>query len=203
MDQIKIGKFIAQCRKNKNLTQLQLAQQLNITDRAVSKWETGKAMPDSMIMLDLCKILGITINDLLSGEIVSKSSYDKQLESNTINLVRQKQYADKNLLAAEIVIGVMAVLFMLTLDVVASYVPMADWLRIVLVVVGAIIVFAGAMFALRIEQIAGYYECAKCKHRYVPTYKQVNLAMHLGRTRYLKCPHCNKRSWHKKVLTKD
>ncbi len=203
MDQIKIGKFIAQCRKNKNLTQLQLSQQLNVTDRAVSKWETGKAMPDSMIMLDLCKILGITINDLLSGEIVSKSSYDKQLESNTINLVRQKQYADKNLLAAEIVIGVMAVLFMLTLDIVASYVPMADWLRIVLVVVGAIIVFAGAMFALRIEQIAGYYECANCKHRYVPTYKQVNLAMHLGRTRYLKCPHCNKRSWHKKVLTKD
>ena len=95
MDQIKIGNFIAQCRKNKNLTQLQLAQQLNVTDRAVSKWETGKAMPDSMIMLDLCKILGITINDLLSGEIVSKSSYDKQLESNTINLVRQKQYADK------------------------------------------------------------------------------------------------------------
>ena len=71
MDQVKIGKFIAECRKKNMLTQMQLAEKLNITDRAVSKWETGKAMPDTSIMLELCDILGISVNDLLSGEVVS------------------------------------------------------------------------------------------------------------------------------------
>lgn len=71
MDQVKIGKFIAECRKKNQLTQVQLAEKLNITDRAVSKWERGKSMPDSSIMLELCKILKISVNDLLSGEVVT------------------------------------------------------------------------------------------------------------------------------------
>ena len=79
MDQQKIGKFIAQQRKAAGLTQAQLAQQLNITDRAVSKWETGKALPDTSIMLELCQILKITVNDLLSGEIVTMENYNKKL----------------------------------------------------------------------------------------------------------------------------
>ena len=79
MDQIKIGKFIAQRRKMVNLTQAQLAEKLNITDRAVSKWERGIAMPDSSIMLSLCGILGITVNDLLSGELVEMDDYNKTI----------------------------------------------------------------------------------------------------------------------------
>ena len=71
MDQIKIGKFISECRKKQNLTQSQLAEKLFITDRAISKWENGRAMPDSSIMLKLCEILNITVNDLLNGEIVN------------------------------------------------------------------------------------------------------------------------------------
>ena len=67
MDQVKIGKFISDCRKKQNLTQAGLAEQLGITDRAISKWETGRALPDSSIMLDLCKILKISVNDLLNG----------------------------------------------------------------------------------------------------------------------------------------
>ena len=68
MEQEMIGKFISACRKEKGLTQMQLAEKLNITNRAVSKWETGKSMPDVSLMLDLCSILGITVNELLSGE---------------------------------------------------------------------------------------------------------------------------------------
>jgi transcriptional regulator with XRE-family HTH domain len=71
MDQIKIGRFIAACRKKEGLTQAQLAEKLCITDRAVSKWETGKTLPDSSIMLQLCDTLKITVNDLLSGEVVT------------------------------------------------------------------------------------------------------------------------------------
>ena len=67
MDQLKIGKFIAECRKQKQLTQLQLADKLGITDKAISKWERGIAMPDTSIMLELCNILGISVNELLNG----------------------------------------------------------------------------------------------------------------------------------------
>ena len=77
MNQEKIGKFIAECRKEKNLTQLQLAEKLNISNRAVSKWETGKSCPDVSIMMELCDILGISVNELLSGERIIMENYQK------------------------------------------------------------------------------------------------------------------------------
>ena len=91
MDQIKIGKFIAKCRKNQNLTQMQLAEKLNITDRAISKWENGKAMPDSSIMLDLCNELQISVNELLSGEVIKMDNYNEKLELNLLDMVKQKE----------------------------------------------------------------------------------------------------------------
>ena len=95
MDPVKIGRFISQCRKKANLTQTQLADKLGLTNRAVSKWETGRALPDSAIMLELCSILGITVNDLLSGEVVTMDNYNKNLESNLLEMVKQKENADK------------------------------------------------------------------------------------------------------------
>lgn len=93
MDQVKIGKFIADCRKRKNLTQMQLAEKLNITDRAISKWETGKGMPDSSIMLELCKELDISVNELLSGEMIDMRNYNKKADENLIKLQKQKESA--------------------------------------------------------------------------------------------------------------
>lgn len=103
MNQIETGKFIAKCRKEKNLTQAQLAEKLNITDRAVSKWETGKSMPDSSIMLELCQILGITVNELLSGEKVNMDSMQKKADENLIALKRK----DENNIAKNVVISVL------------------------------------------------------------------------------------------------
>lgn len=91
MNQENIGKFIAKCRKGKNLTQAQLAEKLNITDRAVSKWETGKSMPDSSIMLELCEILGITVNELLSGEKIDMENLEKKADENLIALKRNEE----------------------------------------------------------------------------------------------------------------
>ena len=203
MDQIKIGKFIAQCRKKANLTQMQLAEKLNITDRAVSKWETGRTMPDSSIMLELCDVLGISVNDLLSGEIITMDNYNKELENNLLEVIKQKEQADKRLLSLEILVGVVVSIILISLVFVASYVQMADWLRIVLIVIGFIPFAVGISYAIRIEQTAGYYECAKCGHRYVPTYKSVLMAAHINRTRYMRCPKCAKMSWQKKVLSKE
>ena len=202
MDQVKIGKFIAECRKKNNLTQMQLAEKLNITDRAVSKWENGKAMPDSSIMLELCKELRINVNELLSGEVINMKEYDKKVEENLIEMKKQKEEADKRLLTMEIVIGIISCFSFFTLIIVASFVEIVDWLRVVLILIGFIPFIIGIPFAIRIEQIAGYYECRKCNHKYVPTYSSVLWAMHFGRTRYMKCPKCNERSWNKKVITK-
>ena len=203
MDQVKTGKFIAQCRKNLNMTQIQLAEKLNITDRAVSKWETGKSLPDSAIMLDLCAVLKISVNDLLSGEVVTVDNYNKELENKLIEMVKQKEESDRRLLALEWVVGALSTIVLLVPIIIGSYLPMEEWQRIVMVFSGFIPAMVGFCFTLRIEQIAGYYECKHCKHRYVPTYKAVNLAPHIGRTRYMKCPECNKKSWQKKVISKE
>ena len=203
MDQIKIGKFIAERRKQNKLTQMQLAEKLNITDRAVSKWENGKAMPDFSIMLDLCSILKISVNDLLTGEVVSMDNYKKELEENLLEMVRQKEQSDKRLLAIEWVVGILSIIILIVPILIGSLLPMEDWQRIVIVFSGAIPAFVGFCFAVKIEQVAGYYECKHCKHRYVPTYKAVNLSMHMGRTRYMKCPKCSKKSWQKKVISKE
>lgn len=202
MDQAKIGKFIAGCRKKANLTQIQLAEKLNITDRAVSKWETGKSLPDSSIMLELCDILGITVSDLLCGEVVTMNNYSKELENNLLEMIRQKEQADKRLLSAEVFIGFTATIILLALVFIAAFVQMEAWLKVFLIVLGFVLFFAGCFYAVRIEQVAGYYECRHCKHRYVPTYRSVNMAMHMGRTRYMRCPECGKKSWQKKVLSK-
>lgn len=108
MNQTEIGKFIAKCRKEKKLTQAQLAEKLNITDRAVSKWETGKSMPDSSIMLELCEIMGITVNELLSGEKIDMESYEKKADENLIALKRK----DENNMAKNMIISI---LFSITL----------------------------------------------------------------------------------------
>lgn len=109
MDQIKIGKFIAQCRKDKKLTQAQLAEKLNITDRAVSKWETGRGMPDSSIMPELCDILGICVNELFSGEKLQMDNYSKKADENLVNLKKETEAANK---AARISYGITLILLL-------------------------------------------------------------------------------------------
>lgn len=203
MDQIKIGEFITAKRKENGLTQLQLAEKLNITDRAVSKWENGRSLPDSSIMLELCDILGITVNDLLYGEVVSMENYNKEMEKNMLELIKQKEEADRRLLSLEIVVGVICVVIMLALCITASYAPMDDWLRIVLIVCGFVPLLVATPFMIRIEQTAGYYACSKCGHKYIPTYKSVMWSPHMGRTRHMRCPQCNQKSWQKKVIKKD
>ena len=200
MDQIKIGKFIQEKRKAKGLTQSDLAENLNITDRAISKWENGICLPDAGTMPLLCEILGISINDLFSGEKVDMKNNEKKLEENLLEMTKLKEQKDKELLTMEIVIGVLSSLVLFVLIFVASFVDMPNYVRIILIVTGIIPFAIGISYAIRIEQVAGYYECKECHHKYVPKYSSVLFAMHVNRTRYMKCPKCGKKSWQKKVL---
>ena len=207
MDMIKIGKFIQECRKNKNLTQAQLANMLHVTDRAVSKWECGRSIPDSSIMLELSEILGVGVNELLLGEKIAIEQYTKQADETALKLIKEKEEADKSLLKVEILLGLTGTLFFLALIFISifwyTYGNLPLWVAILLSVLGLIIFFICCFAALSIEQKAGYYECGVCHYRYVPTFKQVNFAPHLGRTRYMKCPKCGKKSWNKKVISKE
>ncbi len=202
MDQIKIGQFISECRKSKNMTQAQLAEKLNITDRAISKWETGKGMPDSSIMLELCNELSITVNELLSGERISMNDYTKKMEENLLEFKKSDEEKNIMLLQLEIVIGVIStVVFLGAITFANLFVQ--DRTYIAIIGISSFIIFLiGISFALKIEAVAGYYECRKCHYKYVPTYKDIYWAIHLGRSRYLKCPHCNQKSWNKKVISK-
>ena len=203
MDQIKIGRFIAERRKQVELTQAQLAEKLNITDRAVSKWETGKTMPDSSIMLELCGILGISVNDLLSGEVVTMENNQQEMQKNLLSMIKEKEDADRRLLNVEIILGLTTMIPSLALIMLAGLAPLPTGWRIALIALGFVVIIAGSTGALLIEQRAGYYECRACKHRYVPTYAAVLFAMHSGRTRLMKCPHCGKRTWQRKVISKE
>ena len=203
MDQVKIGRFIAQRRRDAGLTQAKLAEMLNITDRAVSKWETGKSMPDSGIMLELCDILGITVNELLSGEKLEMESYNKSAEENLLALQRQQEANVKTLLTLEWVIGFTCSASFIVIMFTAAYlVDTMPWQG--LLIAFAFLEFAvGMFFGMKLEREAGYYACAKCGHRYVPASLPFWFSMHMGRTRYLKCPECGRWSWQRKEISKE
>jgi len=200
MDYNKIGNFIMTERKNKNLTQAKLAEKLFVSEKTISKWENGKGIPDTIVLPKICEIFQVSLNELLSGERFEENDYVKKAEEKLLELEKVKQDLNKRLLSMELVIGFLSVVFLLSLTFFASFVNMADWLRICIIVFAFIVGTIGLSFALKIEQIAGYYLCKKCNHKHIPTYKQIFLAMHINRTRYLKCPHCEKYSWQKKVI---
>jgi len=202
MDQIKIGKFIAECRKKNNLTQMQLAEKLNITDRAISKWENGKSMPDSSIMLDLCKELKISVNELLSGEMIEMKDYNKKTEELLLKLAKQDELKNKKLMTSMWTILFISVIFYIGILYLALSTLEEGILLGTVIGVSTIIFVIAGFIALKIEVDAGYYECKNCKNRFIPTYMEAMCTAHMSTTRYLKCPECNKRTWAKKVMNK-
>lgn len=203
MDLIKIGKFIADKRREKNITQDELAQKLYITDRAVSKWERGLSLPDVDKMLDLCNILGININELLIGEEINMEDYEKKTEELLLEMAKQEEVKNKKLLTSMWVIAVVSILFYFGVILLASYALKEGFILGTIIVVSTILLAFSLFYAFKLEVDAGYYECNNCKHKFIPSYFSAFITPHLGTTRYLKCPKCNKRSWSKKVMTKN
>ena len=202
MDQIKIGRFIAECRKQKNLTQMQLAEKLNITDKAVSKRERGLAMPDSSIMLELCDILGISVNELLSGEKINMENSNQKNEQLLLEMAKELENKNKTIWSSMWAIMIISITALIAGIFIAAFlIPEGVWQLVT--ILGVCVVFLiPCFYALKLEVSVGAYKCKNCGHEIVPTYKQALNAMHRGTTRYLKCPKCNKRTWCKKVIKK-
>ena len=199
MNQVRIGKFISKCRKKKGITQNELAELLGITNRAVSKWETGICMPDAGTIPELCQILDISISDLFSGEKIMENNKDS--EKFILKLVKEKAERDKQLLILEILIGILSTSVLVSFILLASFINVSVYVKFIIILCGIILFGVGIFYALLIERIAGYYECSKCHHKYIPTYKQILFSMHAFRTRYMKCPKCKCSSWSKKVIS--
>ena len=199
MDQIKIGKFIAECRKKQNLTQAQLAEKLDITDRAISKWETGKAMPDSDIMLDLCDILGIKVNELLCGEMIEIEHKDEQLNELIFQMAKNEERYHKRLLhSAYVIIATSLTALICLMSLISLLIPECGF-QDFLIIVSVILFIIPCMIALKFKAETGYYECKNCQHMFVPNYKEIALLMQTPTRRLLKCTKCGKWTWCQKL----
>lgn len=203
MDLVKIGKFIAEQRKAKKITQEELAEKLYITDRAVSKWERGLSLTDADKMLEICNILGINVNELLVGEKISMKDNEKRTEELLIELARQEELKNKKLMTSMWTILITSALFYVGILLISINILEEGFLLYTIVIASTVLFLIAGFIALKFEVEAGYHECKNCKHRFVPTYMQTLIAPHLSTTRYLKCPKCNKRTWAKKVMTKE
>jgi len=110
---------------------------------------------------------------------------------------------EKEILKLEIVIGAISTIAFLIIIIMTVIFIQDTVLITILSIISGGIFAVGMSYCLRIEQVVGFYQCSHCNHKHVPTYSAVFWAMHIGRTRYLKCPKCGKRTWNKKVLNKE
>ena len=193
MDQIKIGKFIADTRKERNMTQMQLADALHISDKTISKWEHGKGLPEVSLMLPLCEELGISVNDLLTGERVTEADYQKKAEENMMDLMKENE-ENKKRMALSVICGVITIIAVMSLVVIAAYIEMPTVARVAIIILAIATAVFGIGAAAMLEAKAGYYECPYCKALFVPTMSEYVKGYHTLTKRKLTCPACGKRA---------
>lgn len=201
MDNIATGKFIAQLRKEKGLTQEQLAQKLFISEKTISKWECGKGFPDTSLLMPLCEVLGITVNELLSAKHLEGKEIAKASEENLVSVLEEKQRNKKNLTLGFVFVAI-AILAVFALFGITKFVPMSTGLQIAIIVIGFVLLCFVIGVGCVVDKNVGYFECPHCKTRFKPSTFQYVMGVHSATTRRLTCPHCKKRSFCKKRLSK-
>ena len=191
MDQIRIGKFIAESRKSKHLTQRQLADALSVSDKTVSKWECGKGLPEVSVMLPLCEALDISVNDLLSAERVPSTDYRTKAEGNMMNLIKENQ-ENRKAFALSVITGVITIIAVCALIVIAAFINLPNAVRIILIVFSVAVAAAGISAAVMLDIKAGYFECPYCKTLFVPSINDYVKGYHTFTKRRLTCPECGR-----------
>ena len=189
MDQARIGRFIAERRKALGLTQRRLAEQLAVSDKAVSKWETGRGLPDVLLMPPLCAALGITVNDLLSGERVGEGDYRKKAEENMMELMRENAENRQRLLQS-IACGGVTVVAVCALVALAAFLLLPALARVALLLLAMATALAGIWAAATLDARAGWFECPHCGELFAPAMADYVKGYHTFTRRHLTCPHC-------------
>ena len=203
MDIIKIGNFIRECRKNKNLTQKQLADKLFVEAKTISKWETGKGLPDVSLMKSRCGELGISLSELFVGEHVKEEAKEEITEGLILEGLKKEEFKNKMNLKGEILIGCAFILTMVTLILCVSIAPLETVLKIILIVAAFAFIVIGLAGLIILDTNVGYFECAECHERFVPSVKEYTLGLHTFKKRKLTCPKCGKSTWCHKKMTKN
>ena len=200
MDYNKIGNFIATERKAKKLTQAKLAEKVFVSEKTVSKWENGKGLPDTNSLPKLCEILGVSLNELLSGEkIIVENKYQKN-EQLLLDMAKELKRKNKTIWKDMWVIMTISMIALFAgIFLTAFLVPEGIW-QLVSVLSLCVVFLIPCFYALKLEVSIGAYKCKNCGCEIIPTYSQALWAMHRGTTRYLKCPNCKKRTWCKKII---
>lgn len=191
MDQLKVGKFISTNRKLKHMTQRKLADILGISDKTISKWETGNGLPEVSLMLPLCEALDISVNELLSGEKLSIINYQEKAEDNMLSLLKENE-ANRKRLFQTIVSIVTTIIASVSLIMMASFLNLNTIIRIFLISIALIIIILSIISIILTDSKTGYYECPSCHHQFMPTIHEYVKGYHTFTKRYLRCPKCKK-----------
>lgn len=193
MDQIKTGNFLKALRRERGWTQSQFAEKLQISEKTVSKWETGRGLPEVSLMLPVCEALGITVNELLAGERLSAEAYRERAEERLL-LTCDRTRPETKVIICNAACWVSVVVW-LALILLAAFCDLPVWARVVIIVC-VFLGFAAVIAPILLVAVnTEFYTCPKCKTKFVPTLSAFLLAPHTTKKRRLKCPHCGKKSW--------
>lgn len=152
-------------------------------------------------MLPLCSLLGINVNELLSGEALNREDYQKRAEENMMKLIQEKEESKKKIVLSAVVTG-LTILAGVTLVLVSGLLTMETYVRVILLAVAFLVIGGGLAVACVLDREAGYFECRHCGERFVPDMKAYIAGAHTLTTRHLKCPHCGKSSYCRRRLSR-
>lgn len=188
MNQIQTGKFIAAMRREQALTQRQLAEALGISDKTVSKWETGKGLPEVGLMLPLCKKLNISVNELLSGQRLTEETYKQKAEENIMALMGERKKNQRRMLwSVMIMLATFLIAFLIVL--VAVNFEMPRLAQQLLIAAALMVTVLGEVFLCTVDRTTGYFQCGNCNELFVPDGKTYFKGAWSAR---FTCPHCGK-----------
>ena len=201
MDMQKIGKFLAELRREKNLTQDELGEKIGVTNKTVSRWENGNYLPPVEILQILSEFYKITINELLSGGHLDEKHYKENAEEYIVTDLMKKRKDAKKRLAASFIVAAITILASLAVILMSALLSAPIWLRIGCIVLSVTFIVLGIGVCCVLTVDAGVYECPVCGEKFVPSMKDFIFGAHMFTKRKLKCPKCGKKSFCKKRLS--
>lgn len=200
MDMQRIGMFLAELRKEKNLTQDELGRQIGVTNKTVSRWENGNYLPPVELLQILSKLYGVSINELLSGERLNDEHYKQNAEDYIVTELMKKSKEAKKRIKVSFVVSAITILAGLAIILLSSLLSAPVWLRVFCIVFTLVIVSLGIGVSCVLTADAGVYECPECGEKFVPSMKDFIFGVHTFTKRKLKCPVCGKKSFCKKKI---
>ncbi len=202
MDIIKIGNFIRECRKEKNMTQQQLADKIHVEAKTISKWETGKGLPDVSIMKLLCKELNIEINELFIGERISDDSKKEEIEKLILDTFEREARLNKKNIIGQVLVGISLMISAISTIMVSIFASFPLYVKIIIITIAAICIVIGIIGLIILDINIGYFECSFCRERFIPSAKEYVFGAHTITKRRLTCPKCGKKTFAKKKVSK-